>query len=214
MRNVTNERTITRPKSISSNRSIANGIPILSTISYNNVSKNSRFYLLYDLSCCAVRSLNLARTSPYLNGRRLKNHIQEGARRDDILHPYFNSILPEQKKKHRSREQVIGLLGFVISKDISTLFSFCSFFFFFLNKTFNIRSISVSSAKSTFCVGTDVKNFGGFHSLVTSRLHVQLDDSLNSPRSIQNISPKRSPRSIPLVCNQAILFNIYKVLSA
>lgn len=64
-------------------------------------------------------------------------------------------------------------------------------FFFFLNKTFNIRSVSVSSAKSTFCVGTDVKNFGGFHSLVTSHLLVQLDDSLNSPRSIQNISPKR-----------------------
>lgn len=45
--------------------------------------------------------------------------------------------------------------------------------YFFFNKTFNIRLISVSSAESTFCVGTDVKRFSCVGMRVTdlSRLH-------------------------------------------
>ena len=52
---------------------------------------------------------------------------------------------------------VVVCLGFDISRHVFLLsFGFLLFFFstfFFFNKTFNIRSVSVSSAKSTFCCG-------------------------------------------------------------
>lgn len=65
--------------------------------------------------------------------------------------------------------------------------------FFFFNKTFNIRLISVSSAESTFCVGTDVKRFSCVGMRVTdlSRLHCAAQtalDRLFAAREISNIS--------------------------
>lgn len=71
--------------------------------------------------------------------------------------------------------------------------SFTSHFFFF-NKTFNIRLISVSSAESTFCVGTDVKRFSrmvGMRVTDSSRLHCAARtalDRLFAAREILNIS--------------------------
>lgn len=72
--------------------------------------------------------------------------------------------------------------------------SYKSLLFFFFNKTFNIRLISVSSAESTFCVGTDVKRFSCVSMRVTDFLSFALRrancalDRLFAAREILNIS--------------------------
>lgn len=69
-----------------------------------------------------------------------------------------------------------------------------SSYIIFFNKTFNIRLISVSSAESTFCVGTDVKRFSCVGMRVTDvfRLHCAAQTALDRLFAAREILPDPS----------------------